>query len=424
VTRRRLDVVVIGGGPAGLAAADAAARVGGNVLLIDQGDRPGGQIWRHRPGDALPRVAQQLLHAVHPPRVSVAARATVIDANDPHALVVDFHGRVAVVESSAVVIATGATERFLPFPGWTIPGVVGVGAMQALVKSGLTVTDRRIVLAGAGPLSLAVAATLARAGADVRLIAEQASSASVRRFGWHALRSPTRLGAAIKLRAASLGTRYRSDSWPLRAIASSNGQLQEVVMSVRGREQVIACDWLATSAGLIPRTELARLLGCEVRDGAIVVDEEQATSVAAVFAAGECTGIGGDEAARIEGAIAGMVAAGASEVPAALLRARERSSAFAARLRSAFAPRPELADRVTAETIVCRCEDITRGEIDPSWGARRAKLWGRVGMGACQGAICGAACTTLFGWEQNTVRPPLEQPLLGAWARAISDPES
>src|SRR5690606_8389359 len=117
------------------------------------------------------RVARMAIASATPPQVSIAHRASVIDAESPRRLLVSFNGRITVVDADAVVLATGAMERLLPFPGWTLPGVTGVGGLQALVKSGLAVAGQRVVLSGAGPLSLAVAALLARAGADVRIIA-------------------------------------------------------------------------------------------------------------------------------------------------------------------------------------------------------------------------------------------------------------
>lgn len=415
---RRLDVVVVGAGPAGLAAADAVAGTGRSVLLVDQGPRGGGQIWRHRPGGKLPWRARTLLDAVAPPRVAVAHRATVIDAASPHELVINFNGRVAVVETAAVVLATGAVERFLPFPGWTLPGVVGVGGIQALVKSGLDVQGQRVILAGTGPLLLPVAATLRAAGATLLLIGEQTPGAAVRRFAVRALADPARCWQAFRYRVATLGTPYRADTWVMRA--DGDHRIRSVTLSVRGEERVEACDWLASAAGLVPRTELAQLLGCEVGRHGIAVDARQATSVAGVHAAGECCGVAGDIVAVAEGRIAGLAAAGVEEIPASLLRTRDRGRAFGALLEATFAPRAELRHRVTPATVVCRCEDVRLEEIDPRWSQRQAKLWTRVGMGACQGQVCGPACEALFGWTRNAVRPPLDQPPLVGWAAALS----
>ncbi len=414
---RRLDVVVVGAGPAGLAAADAVAALGRSVLLIDQGSRGGGQVWRHRPGERLPRAARRLLGAVQPPRVAVARRAAVIDAASPHELVVDFDGRTAIIETSSIVLATGAVERFLPFPGWTLPGVVGVGAMQALCKSGLELSGARVVLAGTGPLLLPVAATLRRAGARLVLIGEQVPARRLRRFAMRALLSPARLAQALQYRAATWPVPYRSDTWVVRA--EGHHAVERAILSVGGEERVEPCDWIATAAGLLPRTELGTLLGCAVGDDGIVVDQQQATSIDGVWAAGECCGVAGDDAAQAEGAIAGMAAAGATEIPAALGRRRDRGRAFGWLLREEFAPRRELLDRVTPRTVICRCEDVRQESIDPAWSQRQAKLWTRVAMGACQGAVCGPACEALYGWRRNAVRPPLEQPSVGAWASAL-----
>jgi NADPH-dependent 2,4-dienoyl-CoA reductase/sulfur reductase-like enzyme len=416
---RPVDVVVVGGGPAGLAAADTLAHLGKRVLLLDQGLRLGGQIWRHREGDPLSTAASQLLDAVVPPRVAVAHRATVVDAPSPGRLLVSFGGRIAPVETGAMVLATGAVERLLPFPGWTLPGVMGIGGLQALCKSGLGVAGSRVVLAGSGPLGFPVAATLRRRGATVLLLAEQAPAAAVRRFAAHALRSPTRLGAAIALKWQVRGVPYRVDSWVLRA--EGRERLERVVMQVRGEERSYDCQWLATSAGLVPRTELAELLGCDLGNDGVAVDEHQRSTVPGVYAAGECCGVKGDAAAIVEGRIAGYAAAGVAEPPARLLRARDRFRRFGALLAECFAPRDELRGRVTGETVICRCEDVVAGGVGPGWSQRQAKLWTRIGMGACQGQVCGPACATLYGWKGNAVRPPLGGPGVGSWSRGIAE---
>jgi hypothetical protein len=152
----------------------------------------------------------------------------------------------------------------------------------------------------------------------------------------------------------------------------------------------------------------------------VAVDERQATTRAGVWAAGECCGVGGDEAARVEGMIAGLAAAGTTDIPAALLREREAGRRFTRLMREAFAPRAELRDRIDDETIVCRCEDVRWGALVPAWGQRQAKLQGRIGMGSCQGVVCGAACTALLGWQPNTVRPPLDAPALEPYAAALA----
>jgi NADPH-dependent 2,4-dienoyl-CoA reductase/sulfur reductase-like enzyme len=416
---RPVDVVVVGGGPAGLAAAHAVAEVGKRALLLDQGLRLGGQIWRHREGDRLPMAARQLLGAVVPPRVAIAHRATVIDAASPQRLLVSFGGRIAAVETAAVVIATGAIERLLPFPGWTLPGVLGIGGLQALCKSGMRVAGSRIVIAGSGPLGLPVAATLRERGGQVQLLAEQAPAAAVRQFALTALRSPTRLASAAALRWRTRGVPYRSDAWVLRA--EGRERLERVVMRVGDREEVFECQWLGTSAGLVPRTELGELLGCAVTAEGIVVDERQGTTVPGVYAAGECVGVKGDAGALVEGRIAGLAAAGVMTIPRRLGRARVAQQRFAELLASTFAPRAELRQRVHDAVVVCRCEDVRADRIDPAWTQRQAKLWTRIGMGACQGQVCGPACATLYGWSANAVRPPLGQPPAAAWAAALAE---
>jgi hypothetical protein len=190
-------------------------------------------------------------------------------------------------------------------------------------------------------------------------------------------------------------------------------------MQIGARVEEFGCDWLAAATGLMPSTELGQLLGCALDHAGIIVDSHQRTSVPSVWAAGECTGVKGDAAGIAEGAIAGHAAAGAVVFPVALRRARTAGLAFAERLRGTFAPRTELATLADPDTIVCRCEDVRRSEIDPAWSQRQAKLWTRVGMGECQGNVCGPACEALFGWDLNAARAPIGAPTCQQWMTAL-----
>jgi NADPH-dependent 2,4-dienoyl-CoA reductase/sulfur reductase-like enzyme len=165
------------------------------------------------------------------------------------------------------------------------------------------------------------------------------------------------------------------------------------------------CDLLACSFHLVPNTELASLLGCNLRGDFVAVDEQQQTSVANVYCAGEPTSIAGLDAALLQGEIAGLACTGQPTASARARNAAEKK--FAARLEAAFRLRPELRLLASLETIVCRCEDVTYGTLAARSGWTDAKLQTRCGMGPCQGRICGPATQTLFGWTQKSIRPPL-----------------
>ena len=414
-----VDVVVIGAGPGGLSAAIAAAGHGKRVLMLDQGLRPGGQIWRHRNEATLPTVARTMLDEARRAGVTIASGARVIDVISPSELVVDFHGRVDRQSAGALVIATGATERFIPFPGWTLPGVVGVGGLQALLKNGLSLAGSRVVIAGTGPLLFPVAAAVARAGAELLMVAEQAPLRGVAAFGRRLVAKPGALQQALAYRWAFRRTPLRTSAWV--TAAEGYGRLRSVHLQHGARPVEIDCDWLATGAGLVPSTLVAQLLGCNLDGESIRVDALQATTVSGVWAAGECTGIKGDAAAIAEGAIAGHAAAGdeSSARSRGLQRRRNAGRVFAGQLAAAFAPRAELLQLADPDTVICRCEDVRRRDIIPTWTQRQAKLWTRLGMGECQGAVCGPACAALFSWEHNAARPPIGAPLVGDWSEQL-----
>jgi NADPH-dependent 2,4-dienoyl-CoA reductase/sulfur reductase-like enzyme len=396
-------VVVVGAGPAGIAAAVHAAEAGSRVLLLDEAPRAGGQIWRYRAEP--PAAARAWFARLARCGATRLPGAAVVDVASEGALLVEREGRAVRVGFERLVLATGARERFLPFPGWTLPGVLGAGGAQALLKSGGRLAGLRVAVAGSGPLLLAVAAALVEAGARVVGVAEQAPWARLAGFGLGLWRHPAKLAEGAAYLSRILGTSYRAGAW-VRGVEGHDAVEGALVTDGR-REWRWACDVLACAYGLVPNLELPRLLGCATEGDALVLDRAMQTSVSGVFACGELAGIGGVDQALVTGAIAGLAAAG-GEVPALLRRRRERERAFATRLAAAFALRDELKRLPEAQTVVCRCEDVSYGRLGAARTAREAKLVTRAGMGPCQSRVCGPALAFLFGWEPDSVRPPLQ----------------
>jgi NADPH-dependent 2,4-dienoyl-CoA reductase/sulfur reductase-like enzyme len=309
------------------------------------------------------------------------------------------------IEARRVILATGARERFLPFPGWTLPNVFGIGGAQALLKSGMSFRNKRVVIAGSGPLLLPVAASLREAGATLTLVAEQATGRRVATFAASLWRSPSMLAQAARLRAGFMTTRYATGTWI--AAVKGDSRAQSVVVTNGRTTREIACDVVCSAFGLVPNTELPRLVGCTVTAGVVRVDDNQATSVSGVFCAGEPTGIGGVELALVEGEIAGNAASG-SPIPERLVARRRTLRRYARMLESSFALRTELIGLAQPDTIVCRCEDVRLRDLKPEWSSRQAKLYTRAGMGPCQGRICGAALESMMGWTADSIRPPVQ----------------
>jgi NADPH-dependent 2,4-dienoyl-CoA reductase/sulfur reductase-like enzyme len=410
------DVVVIGAGPAGIAAAAVAAESGLRVVVLDEGRHPGGQVWRHTDRGALPGAAARWIDRLERSGARVLEGAAVFDIAPGFRIFAERRSGALQIRAGRIILATGARERFLAFPGWTLPNVVGVGGAQALLKAGASFDGKRVVIAGSGPLLLPVAAALADAGATIAVVAERAPWTRVARFALGLWRRPRDLAAAIHYRWEFLGTRYR---WGTRvASAEGDSRVQRVTLTDGRRTWTEPCDVLCAAAGLVPATELARLAGCEVRDGAVAVDDRLRTSVREIWCAGEPVGIGGADVALLEGEIAGRDAAGAA-VPPSLERARRGGRAYATRIAAAFSPDASWHAAPPADTIVCRCEDVRMAAFRGAWTPRQAKLYTRAGMGPCQGRVCGPALEVLFGWPRDVVRAPLApvsvHTLLDSW---------
>lgn len=393
--RLHADVLVVGAGPAGIAAVRLLLKAGRQVIWVDNQARPGGQIWRGGPPPAWQGMETQ-------PGLTLLSSHAVIAADGPTALLLHdtAQDQALRVEAPQLLLATGARERLLPFPGWTLPGVTGAGGLQALVKGGWPVAGKRVVLAGSGPLLLAAANTVQALGGKVLAIAEQAPRAALAGF---AARLPLgKVAQALSLRWRLRGTPYLHGTW----VQKAYGEAKLEGLSLSNGQQ-IECDALGVGFGLLPHTELAALLGCALRDGAIAVDAQMQTSVKDIFAAGECTGIGGVDKSLLEGARAAEAMLGQT-----LTRSRQHSQAlfFGRSLKSSFALRPELLKLADARTLVCRCEDVNLGELKAFSSWRDAKLQTRCGMGACQGKICGGIASELFGWREapGAPRVPLQ----------------
>ncbi|MGC4958220.1 NAD(P)/FAD-dependent oxidoreductase [Actinomadura citrea] len=450
-------VVVVGAGPAGLGAAAGALRAGARVTLLDAAEEPGGQYHRMppaafgatRPGRlhhgwrGFERVRDRVLGH---PRCAWWPESAVwsVDRTEqgpPHVHVLrgeaDGAGRERhVLRPDALVLAPGAHDRVLPFPGWELPGVFTAGAAQALAKGERLVIGDPVLIAGSGPFLLPVAASLVEAGATVLGVLEANAAATVAR-GWAA--RPWELapqaGKAAELAGyAGLLARHRVPYRTGRAVieARGDGRVEEAVTArlrhdwsvVPGTERTVAVDALCVTHGFSPQLELPVAAGCRLRGGAFTdVDDDQRTSVPGVYAAGEITGIAGAPAARTEGLLAGWAAGGGDSgdrAAAALRRRRDRARAFAGRLAAAHPVGAAWPGWLRPDTIVCRCEETAYGTLlraadgEAAGSARAVRLGTRAGLGPCQARVCGPTVAELLrdragGGDPH--RRPVAQPI-------------
>lgn len=441
------DVIVVGAGPAGLAAAVSSAQAGCRVALLDAASRPGGQYWRHRPDtDGREHRDWSTFRRLHAglDRVDYHAEAAVWFV-EPGLTV---HTRTGRVRGRRLVVATGAYDRVVPFPGWDLPGVVTAGGAQALLKGQKVRFGERVVVAGTGPFLLPVATGLAAAGATV--------------LGVHEANRPTRYLRQLPALAGALGKlteaggygmtllRHRVPYRTSSAVVAAHGtdRLTAVTVAsiedgrmVPGSKREVACDGLAVGYGFTPQLELPLALGCATRldaDGSLVVtvDATQRTSVPGVYAAGEVTGVGGAALALVEGELAGAAAATTlgNDLPwsagrhARLLLRRRTLRRFAAALHAAHPVPAGWPGWCDDDTVLCRCEEVPVGRVRQAVrdgsivDGRGTKLMTRTGMGWCQGRMCGYATACLTAREAG--RPLAAADLLAYGTRPIAQPVS
>lgn len=419
--RQPYDLAVIGGGPAGVAGALTAAMRGLRVVLVDSGVRLGGQYFRHR--DGPPEEFARQVRALRERAEIMTGRQVWAVTREEGGFTVHCIGGAAV-RSRRLLIATGAHDRPLPFPGWDLPGVLTAGGAQALLKGHGVVAGRRVVVAGTGPFLLPVAAGLAAAGAGVAGVYEANGGLGLAR---HPLLALGKAGEAAGYLATLARNRvpYRTRH----AVVAAHGdrELEAVTVARLDRDwnvlatRRVPCDALATGYGFVPQIELGVQLGCATRPDAdgtpvLTVDAAQRTTVPGVWAAGEPTGVGGRHLAETEGRIAGLSIVADGAPVRALLRRRARLRAFAAALHAAYPLKPGWQTWLTDDTLVCRCEEVPLAGIREAQqlgatDARSAKLLSRAGMGWCQGRICAHSVAALTGTSPPAPRRPIAQPI-------------
>lgn len=422
---RETDVAVIGAGPAGLSAALAAAQAGARVTVVDEYPAPGGQFYKQlaagfkvKDRTQLPydyTKGDALLARVRAAPIEILNDALVWASFEPGVLEIKHRGAVGRLRYRAAIAATGAYERPAAFPGWDLPGVMTPGGAQTLVKTQRVLPGQRIVLAGSGPFLMPVANTLIEAGAKIVAIYE---ATTPREWARHAPRlwgHWARVSEALRYWCAIRGAHVPVRFGYIVVRAEGGDALERVVLMrcdrdgnlIPGTEVTEAADTLCASYGFIPSVQLTRMLGCEhiydpARGGWVPVhDDAMQTSVPGVYVAGEVAGIGGAHPAIAEGRLAGLNATRgvgrqvSDSAVSVAARERARHRAFAKLVGDIFAAKPRVLDRITDDTLVCRCEEVTAREIRAAaiaWGANVNFVKGvtRCGMGYCQGRVCGS----------------------------------
>jgi NADPH-dependent 2,4-dienoyl-CoA reductase/sulfur reductase-like enzyme len=420
----QVEIAVVGAGPGGLSAALAAAQAGAQVGLIDDYSQPGGQYFRQAATEL--RVGRPMRHQsegralwerVSASGVRLFAETVVWGAFEGNLLGLHGPQGAVFVQARAIILATGAYDRPVAFPGWTLPGVMTAGAAQALLKQQRILAGRRVLLAGTGPLQIVLAGELVRAGANVvavlegsRFYAKALSHAGALWGQWGRLAE----GLSNRLAILRAGVPYRP-GWGIVA-AHGTDQVESVTIArldpqwrhIRGSEETLHCDTLCLGYGFIPSSTLSRLLGPRHEwrpdlGGEIPQrDRHMQTSVPGIFAAGDGAGIGGGPLAMLEGRIAGTAAAAALGHGAVdaerriqhLARALTRERRFQRMYAALFTPGPGLYEWSRDDTVLCRCEEVTQAEVRRAVSlgtdsTNEVKAVVRCGMGDCQGRMCG-----------------------------------
>ncbi len=457
------DIAIVGSGPAGLSAAVEAAAAGARVVLLDEHLRLGGQFFKQVPSSFTVEdptrlgkeysIGQEFIRMVSLGKVELWLNALVWGTAGDRILAVQRENDRPLLEAEKIIVAAGAYDRPVPFPGWTLPGVMTAGAAQTLVKSQWLVPRGRVLLVGSGPFQLPVAHQLLRGGASIAAVVESISLSRLIRTSPGAIGRPDRAfeGLGYWLEVRRSGAQFLFGHTILAALG--NGRVEAATIAgvdddgrvTPGSERTIEADAVCTAFGFLPSTQVTCLLGCadrfdEAAGGFVPIhDDSQETTIAGVFVAGETSGIGGSDVALAEGRLAavaavrqlGRLAPPDADAKLAAIRPKLRAARrFAAYIQRTFGPPRAAFERIPDDTVVCRCEEVTAGEVrravsDGAESLKSVKILTRAGMGPCQGRICSATVATLASLVSGrpvetfgppSVRPPVKPVRLGILA--------
>jgi NADPH-dependent 2,4-dienoyl-CoA reductase/sulfur reductase-like enzyme len=447
------DVAIVGAGPAGMAAAIEIAEAGLSAVVLDEQSSPGGQVHRaierRRPNSDDDRDGAALVAAFRKGSAEYWPGAAVwqVERSPENGFTICLTraGETLRLDARRLIVATGALERPVPVPGWTLPGVMTVGAAQILLKTGGNVPFARVVIAGQGPLPLLYATQLLKAGVQPTAFLETTPPGALRRA------LPHLFGALANIRQLVTGLRYLADIRDagvpiIRSIdaieALGDGRLASVRYRAGGEIKEMAADLLLLHEGVVPHAHLAMSLGVPLAWDAAqlcwrpVLGEDGGTSVAGLRIAGDGAGINGWRIAEMDGRLAGLAVVeelGGKRTSArhrdALRKARKRLARLRPFLDAWYRPRQALLAPAD-EVIVCRCEERTAADVRGAvrqgcLGPTQVKTFTRCGMGPCQGRECGLTLTTLIVDERRIspeeagylrIRPPLKPVTLGELA--------
>jgi len=444
------ELVVIGGGPAGLAAASLAARAGVQTVLFDENPGVGGQIYRGITANPVKNrsilgedywAGAALAAEVKASGALVVNGATVWSLDQTKLVGVSIAGKARLIQAGRVIIATGSLERPFPVPGWTLPGVMTAGAAQTALKAQGLVPSGRTVLAGCGPLLWLLAAQMLRAGAKIEAILDTSS-----RINW--------LRALLFLPDFMLSPYWSKGLKLLREVkakvpviriesveAAGKSKLEEVVYVTGGEERRVRADLLLLHHGVVPNVNLANAAGVAHRWNERqlcfepILDADFGSSVPGIAVAGDGAGIAGGTAAAERGRIAAIAAVralkpgGSVADPQTVRQSLQREEMGRFFLDWLYRPADSFR-RPEGDTIVCRCEEVTAQQVRDMAamgceGPNQMKAFLRCGMGPCQGRLCGLTVTELIAAERHMtpsdvgyyrLRPPVKPIMLSELA--------
>ncbi len=422
-----VDLAVIGAGPAGLAASTAAAKAGLEVVLLDDQSAVGGQIYRgigradaerERVLGADYVIGKHLADELASTSVRHLDGASVWQIDKELTLYYTRKSRGTELRAKHLIIATGAIERPMPFPGWTLPGVMTAGAGQTLLKSSGLVPSGPLVLAGSGPLLLLLAAQYLRAGVAIDALVETTPRANYHRALPHlprALGNAGLLGKGVRLlqEIREHGLRHFKDARTL--FARGDDEISEISFTSNGRNHTLPCKLLLVHQGVVPNVQITRALGLthdwheRQRCWHPRLGTFGRTEIEGISVAGDGGGIGGAPVAVHQGRLSGLDAA--HQLGAMKQHAFERACIPVQRSLSRVSRARPFVDALYApadaflnpsdDTIVCRCEEVTAGDVRGyvrmgCLGPNQTKAFGRPGMGPCQGRFCGLTVSEII----------------------------